>query len=245
MKLITRLLPLAVLFLVVPALRANPSLDHARQAQALLGPEVWSQVVRIENAAPSARYPRVVHALVFEVAGVLWFYTDTEGTQSFSLHRGRLAPEKADFAPLLRDISPGFMSWTVVAGRLAAPAAHGTVPNGCFIASIAALRDRLLRGGEVVRPQLLSYYVTTATGLAGHTVLAYETRNRVEIVDSGGSGQRLSFPAPLAHDALKLARAMEGGRVARARLLPVDWPTARAGYYSTFAAAAPSAAGSG
>ena len=247
MKIFTRPLALAVLFLSVAAtaLRADDSLDHARQAQALLGPDVWSQVIRIENAARFNRYPRIVHALVFELAGVLWFYADVEGTQSFSLHRGLLAEEKADFAPLLRAIDRGFVGWTVVASGVQASASGAALRNGCFIESVVALRDRLRRGGETVRPQLLSYYADTSLGGQGHTVLAYETGGRVEVIDSAQADRRFNFPAAFARDALQLARAMAGNRVASARLLPVDWPAVRADYYSTVAAAGGAVANSG
>jgi len=99
---------LVLLLLATASLRAGDSLAHARQARALLGPAFWSCVLRIENETRGGAYAPMLHALVFEFAGRLWFYTDANGTQSFSLHRGRLAEEKADFGPLLRDIEPGF-----------------------------------------------------------------------------------------------------------------------------------------
>ena len=82
-------------FLSVTVLLAGERADltNARSAQAILGADVWSQVIRIENTGSTKKYPRTVHALVFEVAGILWFYQDGEGTQSFSLHRGRLEAE--------------------------------------------------------------------------------------------------------------------------------------------------------
>jgi hypothetical protein len=221
----------AVLFLTIGVFGADRSLAHVRNAQALLGPEVWSQVVRIENKKPSARHRRVVHALVFELAQILWLYEPSEGTQSFSLHKGRLAEEKADFAPLLRAIDPGFTRWSVVADSAAADENDGTVPNGCFIRSVVALRDRVLAGGEAVRPHLLSYYIDTSTGQQGHTVLAYETAGRVEVVDATQGGRRYNLPATLALDALKLARAMEGNRVAAARFLPLS-PLVSPGLYT-------------
>jgi hypothetical protein len=235
-KTITRFLALSALFLsVLPALNAatSSSLESARRAQALLGADVWSQVIRVENDMKSKRYPRVTHALVFELADILWFYTDSEGTQSFSLHKGMLAEEKADFGPLLREIDAGFSRWTVVSDS--SPVAVSTAPlhNGCFIESVVALRDRLLHGGEAVHPRLLSYYIPTRSGLNGHTVLAYETAGRVEIIDSAQEGKRFTFSTDIARDPLKLARALRGSEVSAARVLPVDWPTARPGYYST------------
>ena len=234
MKLIARFIPLSLFLLAffVTAVRADQAHARASQAQALLGPGVWSQVIRIENKAPSKRYPATVYALVFELADILWFYTASEGTQSFSLHRGRLAQEKADFAPLLGAIDPGFTRWSVVKDETPLKPGRAALPNGCFIESVLALRARLLRGGETVRPQLLSYYVETQAGLHGHTVLAYETGGRVEVVDATQNGKRYTFPAVSARDPLKLAQSMHGKNVAKARFLAVDWPTARSGNYA-------------
>ena len=87
----------------VLALCAQSSLDNAFRAQAMLGADVWSQVITVRNARLGTLYPRKVHALVFEMASVLWFYTDLNGTQSFSLHYGQVEQEKNDFGPRLRE----------------------------------------------------------------------------------------------------------------------------------------------
>ncbi len=226
MKTLPRTLALARLFLcfTFTAVRGDDTLNHALQAQALLSSDVWSQVIRIENSHRAGRYPRVMHALVFELADILWFYSAVDGTQSFSLHRGRLAQEKADFAPLLRDIDRGFTRWTVVENVLLAAAPQVRLPNGCFIESVVALRNRLNRGLESVRPQLLSFYGSASQGAPGHTVLAYETAGQVEVIDSAHAGRSLNFPAALARDAVKLAQAVRGSRVTRAILFPLPWP---------------------
>lgn len=213
----------AVAGLFAASLRADESLLHARRAQTLLGSDIWSQVIRIENRARQSRYPRQLHALVFELAGILWFYTETDGTQSFSLHRGRLEQEKADFAPLLRDIEPGFATWRVVdAGAEAIE--PGILPNGCFIESVGALRARLVAGEPVENPQLLSYYAQTAGGVNGHTVLTYRIAGEVEVIDSAQADKVFRFPAALAADPVALARALEGPGVATARLLALQVP---------------------
>lgn len=216
---------LAVLLFAIAALRADDSLAQARRAQMMLGSETWSQLIRVENRAAESRYPRVVHALVFELAGVLWFYTDTDGTQSFSLHRGRLAQEKADFAPLLRDIEPGFARWSIVseanANLAVQRAADEPLRNGCFIESLAALRARLLTGAPTSNPRLLSYYVPTAARRQGHTVLAFDGAQGVEILDPAQPKLRFVVPQERGGDALALARAFDGADVARARELPL------------------------
>jgi hypothetical protein len=225
-----------VSLLFATSLVAASSLEHARRAQALLGPQVWSQVITVRNSARQSPYPRVVHALVFELVGILWFYTDVNGTQSFSLHRGRLAEEKKDFGPLLRDIEPGFERWVPVArgaasvsewprtpladarSHVALPATFSEpLPNGCFIESVAALRQRLNRGLAVEDPRLLSFYVPNSAGKMGHTVLAYESGGSVEVVDPSQPGQPLIFPPATAREPLALARALEGSAVVKAR----------------------------
>ena len=208
---------------------ADVSLETARRAQALLGPGVWSQVIRVENDAHASRYPRELHALVFELAGVLWFYTDTDGTQSFSLRRGRLTEEKADFAPLLRDIERGFTRWSVAPDGEATP---GKLPNGCFIESIAALRARLERGEGVASAQLLSYYIETVDGRHGHTVLSFATSRGVAVIDPDRPKQTRRFSASQAGEALELARALDGERVAAARWVPVDLSVVRGGFFA-------------
>lgn len=209
--------------LLAAALRAQPALDHARRAQALLGSGVWSQILAIENTSRSSMYPRTVHALVFEFAGILWFYTDTDGTQSFSLHQNNLEEEKADFGPLLRDIEPGFVRWSIVtAAQPPVPdTGPGEVRNGCFIESVAELRRRLQTGAIMREPRLLSYYARVKNGQRGHTVLAYETDKYVEVFDPDRAEARLAFPKSLANDPLKLARAVQGRDIRTARYLTV------------------------
>jgi hypothetical protein len=227
--------PFALLLFGAATLWADDSLAHARQAQAMLGPDVWSQVISIENTAPHSPYPRTLHAVVFELEGLLWFYTDTDGTQSFSLKRGRLAEEKADYGPLLRDIEPGFTRWSAVRGAIgAAEVPPAALPNGCFIQSVAATRAL---GGGANHLRLLSYYVQTPSGLHGHTVLAYSVRGRVQVFDPQWPNRAEKFSEALARDALTLARMLRGDDVVRARLLPLDGLGGRTGDYEMAATA--------
>jgi hypothetical protein len=223
-----RVLPLALSLLAGSLTGADLSLLHARRAQALLGPDVWSQIIRIENTDRLSAYPPVLHAVVFELAGILWFYTDFNGTQSFSLHRGRLAEEKADFAPLLRDIEPGFRRWQVVEVDLAATgsvAPDAPLPNGCFIESYAAYRLRVARGTPISDARLLSYYLGGASGLrAGHTVLTYSVPGGLAVVDPAEPGQERLLARSSGADPVRLARVLQGGAVARARLIPLEPP---------------------
>jgi len=213
---------LFIFLLLTTVLRADGALAHARRAQAMIGAETWSRVIRVDNATRFGRYPRVVYGLVFELADILWLYTDADGTQSLSLHRGMLADEKANLGPLLRAIEPGFKQWSVVPDETASPAdRRGAVPKGCFIESVAALRERLARGETVTRPQLLSYYEETSMGVMGHTVLTYETSQGEMVIDPTGPNRSRTFPVQLARDPLALARALGGSRIGQARWVPL------------------------
>lgn len=214
----------ALWFLSVTVALAGESTDltHARRAQVILGADVWSQVIRIENTGSTAKYPRTVHALVFEVAGILWFYHDGEGTQSFSLHRGRLEAEKADFSPLLAGIHAGFTRWTVVPStEPVTVGAPGSLRNGCFVESIANLRDRVVSGGVANRPQLLSYFYHSARIRPGHTVLTFETNDGVVAIDPVEPNRLRTFPLELANNATALSSALLGRLVSKALFVPL------------------------
>lgn len=219
----------------VSAAGENLALTHARRAQVLLGADVWSQVIAVENKGAASRYPRTVHALVFELAGILWFYTDTDGTQSFSTYRGRLEADKANFAPLLREINRGFASWTVVAPDLTSREHEsGRLLNGCFIESVANLRQRLAAGHDVSRPQLLSYYAGSGRHLSGHTVLTYETGAGVQVIDPVDPTHPRLYPREFACNAVALGTALVGRFVAKAVWLPVgDFAASLAARYAS------------
>jgi len=217
---------------LVALLPAQPALENVRTAQALLGSGVWSRAITVRNEARVSPYPKIVHALVFELAGILWFYTDVDGTQSFSLHQGNLAAEKADFGPLLRDIEPGFTRWTPAAPDAAVrgTAAGGSpLRNGCFIESVVALRERMARGEVAEEPRLLSYHAESPGGRVGHTVLAYRVGGRLEIIDPSQRERAFAFPVSAGADPLALARALAGRDVVRARYLPLPAEVTLAG----------------
>jgi hypothetical protein len=231
---------LLALFLSAIALRAtarqadesipaqSPSLANARRAQALLGAGTWSRVIRVDNPAGHRRYPATVFALVFEEAGLLWFYTDTDGTQSFSEHPDRLAEEKSDFAPLLHGIDPGFAAYSILPDDQTgdpAPGGSGALLNGCFVESLAALQERIRRGEPIDRARLLSCYIDTPVGRRGHTVLTYETPRGLFLLDPARSPQPRSVPREWADDARALAgAALHGAKVALARWVPTTLP---------------------
>lgn len=206
----------------------TPSWEAAREARRLLGPEVWARVLRIENINPHSVYPETVYATVFEYGGILWFYTGQDGTQSFSLHRGRIAAEKASLPRLLRAIDPGFVRHTVMP-ELAVEYMKGRsrLPEGCFVESVAALHESLERGMPVRRAALLTYYLRYRGQVRGHTVLVYETDREAFLVDwSRGRTPRVLRADP--EDAVAVAREAQGDLLAdaivQARWIPVVQP---------------------
>ncbi len=175
----------------------------------MIGEETWSRIVEVENTNADSVYPSSLHALVFELGGILWFYTDTDGTQSFSLHQNNLAAEKEDFGAMLRAIEPGFTKHAILAeddlAALPAPADE-SLPNGCFIESYAALRERVARGELILSARLMSFYAVGRR--AGHTVLTYETPRGYFVLDPSASSKPKRVDRRKAVDPLAIARAL-------------------------------------
>lgn len=190
------------------AVQTAPTREAAWQAQRLLGPEVWSRVLRIENSNPASPFPPIVYATVFEMGGILWFYTGMDGTRSFSRHIGRLEAEKTEFAQLLRHVDPGFTAYATLPEAMVTFAKRtGALPMGCVIDSWLALRDLVERGVPVLRARLLTVYLQQGGGLAGHTVLAYETVLGVHMIDRAVSPAPRQVDGDL-HDERGIARQL-------------------------------------
>jgi len=227
---------LLILLLLTTALAGQTALRQVKQARARLGEEVWARVIRVDNTAHHGVYPSQAYALVFEFNGILWFYTPYDGTQSFSIYRGRLEQDKNDFTPLLREINRGFANYAVLpeaVGESLPPAKN--LPNACFIESLVALRQQMARE-EVTHAALLAYYYGPE-GRIGHTVLTYETRKGFYVVNSAISARPAAMDRRLAADAMRLAAVVHpGARVARARLLPVDLTAGRSAQVTTMLA---------
>jgi hypothetical protein len=202
-------------------------LDDAVAARSMLGGETWARLVRIDSSRPASLlrrgpYPRTVYALVFELSGILWFYTDVDGTQSLSLTRGTVARDEADPGPLFRSIDPGFTSWSWVEAPSAPRVPDSARPrNGCFVESVGALNRRIASGGEAASPSLLSYYVDTPQGRLGHTVLLFGTAAGLFAIDSDDSDRPVQLPRDLGADPRAVSAYLRGGPVAAARTLPI------------------------
>jgi hypothetical protein len=221
MRYLTASLLLAISPVVVGAIDA-PTQESAWQARLMLGEGVWAKVLRIENDNPASPYPATVYATVFEMGGILWFYTGMDGTQSFSLHRGRVEEEKGEMDRLLRAIEPGFKRHDVLPDAMPVWAHdRGPLRNGCFINSLVALRDALEHGVPIKQARLLTYYLKRRGGVVGHTVLVYQTDLGLHVVDGPDKDSTPVF-LHATDDGLELARRLlPSGQ--RHRLVTTRW----------------------
>src|SRR5699024_9178481 len=107
------------------------------QAHQMLGPEIWSQVVKLENRNDKSRYPSTLYATVFEFNDVLWFYTST-GTQPIERSRNRVDAYRNNLLPLLKNIERGFRSLSVLPSNkvVTTDIELPQLENGCVIESI-------------------------------------------------------------------------------------------------------------
>jgi hypothetical protein len=227
-----------------------PGLSDARAAQEMLGGVTWARIIRIDNSRPvgmwrCGAYPGTVYGLVFELSGILWLYTDSDGTQSLSLTRGTLERDKADPSPLLLAIDPGFRAWAWIDGDPGAVRDPGRrPPNACMPGSVAALLRRVAVGSETSSPRLLFYYVDAGGARRGHTVLLFSAGGHLSAVDAENSDRPVGLPDSLGSDPRAISTFLRGGPVVSARTLPILC-TGRLAPPSQWAAQAPPAAPAG
>ena len=203
-----RILLLAGFLLASAGTARADSRESAFQARAMLGAEVWSRVLRIENDAPGrgSRYPAVFFGLVVAFRDVLWLYTEFDGTQTLSRYAGRLAEDQADLGPLLRGIEPGLMRFTDVTGRPPGELPARRPPFPCFPASVARWMQLQREPDPPERARLLAYY--TDTGRQGHMVLEYWRGGRRYVHDPQQPAEDRELPARWSEDPLKVAKAL-------------------------------------
>ncbi|MBA4138721.1 MAG: hypothetical protein C0518_15555 [Opitutus sp.] len=204
--------------------RAAPATYASDQVSAfwgryLLGKDTWSRVVRVDNARPTARYPAAFYGLVFELEGILWFYTETEGTQSLSRSRGRIGRDRAEFRELVQTLSPGFTAVADVTDESPPLFAliDNRLPRGCFLFSVLNWRRLESKRLGYCQPRLLTYYVATPEGPRGHTVLIYRGGKRTFLYDSASESLEQEIGALDDDDPLGLAT-----RLASSALPPVS-----------------------
>ena len=185
---------------------APRGLAHLLRAQHELGDTHWSAIVQLTRNDPTRP---TEDALVFEFADALWFYRPVDGTQSLSRHWNNVAAERRQLLALLQDIEPACTAWREYrAAELDSRSpATGELPNGCFIQSAAEARRLTCSPGRMTGC-LLSYYVATAEGQHGHTVLCYENARGTHVYDPADGRTTAVRSLSLREKAMNLARAV-------------------------------------
>lgn len=203
-----RLWLLSLLLLVfVSCLRAG-SRESAFQVRAMLGPELWSRVLRVENDRPGrdSRYPAEFHALVVEFEGILWLYTEFDGTQTLSRYAGRADEDRAGLAALLQAVEPGLVRFEDVTDRPPPALAPGAPPYACFPASVARWTELRRGPNPPERARLLAYYPERQR--QGHMVLEYWQDGRRYVFDPAQPATDREISIRLGEDPLRVARVL-------------------------------------
>lgn len=216
---------LFVVLFVASRVGAAEPLDAVHHAQALLGPDTWTQVLEIENTNKRSAYPKRTYALVFELNRILWIYTPHDGTQSLSLTVNTVTRDRDALLPLLQAIEPGFVRITPLPpARRWMNAWSEPLPNGCFVESVVAWRGEIQKGVPILQASLLMYYAKVNGQIHGHTVLAFETPEGVFVIDRINR-RRERVSESWSSEPLTLARATAPDlrrKLSTARYLPLD-----------------------
>lgn len=181
------------MLLVVPPLFAT-SRESAFLAQKLLGPHVWSRVVRIESEpGEHRRYPAEFHGLVIAFADILWFYTEYDGTQNLSFHRGQLEADKANLGELLRAVDPAMIRFSVETEPPPAWDLPAMLPNACFVACVKHWEMLLQSGYPPKKARLIACFPPNADQ-TGHMILEYRRGLSRVVFDPDRPDQRITIP---------------------------------------------------
>lgn len=201
-------LRLVFLALLLPVVVAAGSRETAFQAQAMLGPEVWSRVLRIENERPGSGslYPAEFFALLVEFEGILWLYSEFDGTQSLSRQVGSTERDRADLGPLLREVEPGLVKFEEVTGPPTKGLRAGPPPQHCFLSSVARWEELRRGTNPPTRARLLAFY--DEGGRRGHMVLEYWQKGRRFIFDCEYPAGERELSRRLSDDPLRVARVL-------------------------------------
>lgn len=220
----TPLTSVALLLLLTAPAYAG-SRESAFLAHDLLGPQVWSRVVRIENQAPVAEpaadpatptgpvstgpYPAEFYGLVIAYADILWFYTEFDGTQNLSSRRGQLAADRARLGELLREVDPRLLSVTEETERPPRSTLPDVLPNACFVSCLKHWQALAQAGRPPKQARLIACYPPHSR--SGHMILVYRRGLQRFVFDPDRPDQRIIIPFWSADDPLTIAsRALHG-----------------------------------
>lgn len=181
-----------LLLLAVTPLFAG-SRESAFLAQKLLGPDVWSRVVRIESEpGENNRFPPEYHGLVIAFADILWLYTDIDGTQNLSSRRGQLAADRANLGELLRGADPAIVGFTEVTVGPAERDLPTVLPNACFVACVKHWQTLLRSPHPPKKARLIACFPTDAW--TGHMLLEYRRGFSRVVFDPDRPDRQISIP---------------------------------------------------
>jgi hypothetical protein len=222
-----RSLPRAITFLVLTCFALTAfagSRESAFRAKELAGPGVWSQVIKIKNAAPveASRLPPEFYGLVVVFADIVWLYTEFDGTQNLSLRRGEAAKDLAQLGELLRAVDPDWVGFEV-ATRPPLPAELPlSPPNSCFPACVAQWQELLRAKRPPKEARLIACYAPGRS--AGHMLLEFRKGWTRYVFDPERSLRPIRLKWGTSRDPLAVANAVLAARwaIPPARTSTVD-----------------------
>jgi len=199
------------LLLVVTPLFAG-SRESAFLAQDILGPDIWSRVVRLEREPLEGdRRPAELHGLVIAFADILWYYNEYDGTQNLSSRRGQLSSDKANLAALLREIDPAMIRFTEETERPPATVMPDVVPNACFLSCLRHW-EMLQRSAKPPKRIRLIACFPPGSPTNGHMILEYRRGLRRFVFDPDRPTLQITIPFWVSGNPLTTATRALGGR---------------------------------
>ena len=122
---------------------------------------------------------------------------------------------------MLRELHDGFLGWREEQPSLGRRrVVREPLRVGCFVESVAILRQRHAEGREVRRPRMLLNYCA-GQGAAGHAVVTFETAAGLSVINPQRPHE-VVLAGRARDSARELAEALVGHRLAKARWGPMD-----------------------
>lgn len=211
-----RSLPRAIGVLLLLACLALPAFAGSREsafrAQELAGPGVWSRVIKITNAAPAetSRLPAEFYGLVVVFADIVWLYTEFDGTQNLSSHRGRTAQDVARLGELLREVDPHWVGYEVVTEPPLFAEMPASPPNSCFPACVAQWQKLLRAKRPPKEARLIACFAPGR--LSGHMLLEFRKGWSRYVYDPESSQEPIRLKWRTGRDPLAVANAVVAAR---------------------------------
>jgi len=199
--------PLSLIALALPLVTPlfAGSKESAFLARDLLGPDVWTRVVKIESdPAEDGRYPAEFHGLVIAFADILWFYNEYDGTQNLSTRRGQLAADRANLGQLLRSVDPALTGFAEDNEPPPPGAMPQVLPNACFVACLKRWEALQQSQHPPKRARLIACFPPEIR--QGHMILEYRRGMRRFIFDPDRPTEQITIPFWVSGNPLTIAK---------------------------------------